>query len=120
MLSGLLGSIGMLDEKREYRGARGTRFVIAPGTPLAAKPPKWVVAAQLVETTRLYARMVAAVQPGWIEGVAGSLLRREYPDPHWVSSRGQVSAYETVTLYGLQLASARRVSYGAGRAAGGA
>jgi ATP-dependent helicase HrpA len=113
VLSGLLGSIGLLDEKREYWGARGTRFVIAPGTPLAAKPPKWVVAAQLVETTRLYARMVAAVQPGWIEGVAGPLLRREYSDPHWVSARGQVSANETVSLYGLQLANARRVSYGA-------
>ncbi|HEY1900524.1 MAG TPA: ATP-dependent RNA helicase HrpA [Steroidobacteraceae bacterium] len=113
ILSGLLGSIGTLDEKREFLGTRGTRFVIAPGTPLAAKPPKWVVAAQLLETTRLYARMVGAVQPGWIEGVAGHLLRREYSDPHWVSSRGQVSAYESVTLYGLQLASARRISYGA-------
>jgi ATP-dependent helicase HrpA len=113
VLSGLLGSIGLLDERREYLGARGTRFVIALGTPLAAKPPKWVVAAQLLETTRLYARMVAAVQPGWIEGVAGHLLRREYCDPHWVSSRGQVSAYESVSLYGLPLASARRISYGA-------
>jgi ATP-dependent helicase HrpA len=113
VLSGLLGSIGLLDERREYLGARGTRFVIAPGTPLAAKPPKWVVAAHLLETTRLYARMVAAVQPGWIEGVAAHLLRREYSDPHWVSSRGQVSAYESVSLYGLPLASARRISYGA-------
>ncbi len=113
ILSGLLGSIGLLDERREFLGARGTRFIIAPGTPLAVKPPKWVVAAQLLETTRLYARMVAAVQPGWIEGVAGPLLRREYTDPHWVSSRGQVSAYESVALYGLQLASGRRVNYGA-------
>jgi ATP-dependent helicase HrpA len=113
VLSGLLGSIGLLDERREYLGARGTRFVIAPGTPLATKPAKWVVAAQLLETTRLYARMVAAVQPGWIEAVAGPLLRREYSDPHWVSSRGQVSAYESVSLYGLPLASARRISYGA-------
>jgi ATP-dependent helicase HrpA len=113
ILSGLLGSIGLLEERREFLGARGTRFVIAPGTPLAAKPPKWVVAAQLMETTRLYARMVAAVQPGWIEGAAGPLLRREYTDPHWVSSRGQVSAYESVSLYGLPLASGRRISYGA-------
>jgi ATP-dependent helicase HrpA len=113
ILSGLLGSIGLLTERREYLGARGTSFVIAPGTPLATKPPKWLVAAQLVETTRLYARMVAAVQPGWIEAAAGPLLRREYTDPHWVSSRGQVSAYESVSLYGLQLASARRVGYGA-------
>jgi len=113
ILSGLLGSIGLLEERREFLGARGTRFVIAPGTPLAAKPPKWLVAAQLVETTRLYARMVAAVQPGWIEGAAGPLLRREYTDPHWVSSRGQVSAYESVSLYGLPLASGRRIGYGA-------
>ncbi|HTB68210.1 MAG TPA: ATP-dependent RNA helicase HrpA, partial [Steroidobacteraceae bacterium] len=113
VLSGLLGSIGLLDERREYLGARGTRFVIAPGTPLAAKPPKWVVAAQLLETTRLYARMVAAVQPGWIEGVASHLLRREYSDPHWIPERGQVSAYESVSLYGLPLASGRRISYGA-------
>ncbi|MGC1457456.1 MAG: ATP-dependent RNA helicase HrpA, partial [Steroidobacteraceae bacterium] len=113
ILCGLLGSIGLQDERREFLGARGTRFVIAPGTPLAGKPPKWVVAANLVETTRLYARMVAAVQPGWIEAVAGHLLRREYSDPHWVSSRGQVSALESVTLYGLPLASGRRISYGA-------
>jgi ATP-dependent helicase HrpA len=112
ILSGLLGAIGSLDERREYAGARGTRFVIAPGTPLASKPPRWVVAAQLLETTRLYARMVGAVQPGWVEAVAGPLLRREYSDPHWVSSRGQVSAYESVSLYGLQLASGRRISYG--------
>jgi len=113
ILSGLLGSIGLQDERREFLGARGTRFVIAPGTPLANKPPKWVVAANLLETTQLYARMVAAVQPGWIEGVAGHLLRREYSDPHWVSSRGQVSAFESVTVYGLPLASGRRISYGA-------
>jgi ATP-dependent helicase HrpA len=113
ILSGLLGCIGLQDERREFLGARGTRFVIAPGTPLASKPPKWVVAANLLETTRLYARMVAAVQPGWIEAVAGHLLRREYSDPHWVSSRGQVSALESVSLYGLPLASARRISYGA-------
>ena len=113
VLSGLLGCIGLLDERREYLGARGTRFVVAPGTPLAAKPPKWVVAAHLLETTRLYARMVAAVQPGWIEGVAGHVLRREYSDPHWVAARGQVSAYESVSLYGLPLASRRRISYGA-------
>ena len=67
VLTGFLGSIGTLDEKREYEGARGSRFVIAPGTPLASKPPKWVVAANLMETTRLYARMVAAVEPQWIE-----------------------------------------------------
>ena len=112
ILSGLLGSIGVLDEKRVYEGARGTRFVIAPGTPLASRPPKWVVAASLLETTRLYARMVAAVQPGWIEAAGQHLLKREYTDPHWVADRGQVTAYESVSLYGLLLAAQRRVNYG--------
>ena len=91
MLSGLLGSIGLLDERREYLGARGTRFVVAPGTPLAAKPPKWVVAAQLLETTRLYARMVAGrcSRAGSRRGRRPTpLLRREYADPHWAAARG--------------------------------
>ena len=80
ILTGFLGGIGALDEKREYDGARGTRFVIAPGTPLASKPPKWVVAASLMETTRLYARMVAAVEPQWIESAAVHLIKHSYSD----------------------------------------
>lgn len=113
ILTGFLGSIGSLDERREYDGARGTRFVIAPGTPLASRPPRWVVAGSLVETTRLYARMVAAVDPGWIEAAGAHLIKRTYTEPEWVASRGFVSALETVTLYGLTLASRRRVNYGA-------
>ena len=113
ILTGFLGSIGSLDEKREYDGPRGMRFVIAPGTPLASKPPKWVVAGSLLETTRLYARMVAAIDPGWIESAGAHLLKRTYTEPHWVRQRGFVSAFETVTLYGLTLASRRRVNYGA-------
>jgi ATP-dependent helicase HrpA len=113
ILTGFLGSIGNLDERREYDGPRGMRFVIAPGTPLASKPPKWVVAGSLLETTRLYARMVAAVDPGWIEAAGAHLLKRTYTEPHWVEERGFVSAFETVTLYGLTLASRRRVNYGA-------
>src|SRR5262249_52395287 len=74
ILTGFLGSIGNLDEKREYDGPRGMRFVIAPGTPLASKPPKWVVAGSLVETTRLYARMVAAVASSWIESAGARLI----------------------------------------------
>jgi len=113
ILSGFLGSIGELDERREYNGPRGVRFVIAPGTPLAAKPPRWIVAGSIVETTRLYARMVAAVDPGWIEAAGSHLLKRSYSEPHWVHTRGFVSAYESVALYGLTLAAKRRVNYGA-------
>ena len=113
ILTGFLGSIGELDEKREYNGPRGLRFVVAPGTPLASKPPRWIVAGSLVETTRLYARMVAAVDPGWIEGAGAHLLKRSYSEPHWVGARGFVSAYESVALYGLTLAARRRVNYGA-------
>jgi ATP-dependent helicase HrpA len=113
ILTGFLGSIGNLDERREYDGPRGLRFVIAPGTPLASRPPKWVVAGSLIETARLYARMVAAVDPGWIEAAGAHLLKRVYTEPHWVDTRGYVSAFETVSLYGLTLASRRRVNYGA-------
>ena len=113
ILTGFLGSIGNLDEKREYDGPRGMRFVIAPGTPLASKPPKWVVAGSLLETTRLYARMVAAVDSGWIESAGAHLIKRTYSEPHWVQGRGFVAAFESVSLYGLTLASQRRVNYGA-------
>jgi ATP-dependent RNA helicase HrpA len=113
ILTGFLGSIGNLDEKREYDGPRGMRFVIAPGTPLASKPPKWVVAGSVVETTRLYARMVAAIDPGWIESAGAHLVKRTYTEPHWVEGRGFVAAFESVSLYGLTLASRRRVNYGA-------
>jgi len=112
VLTGFLGSIGLLDENREYLGARGTRFVIAPGTPLANKPPKWVVAGSLVETTRVFARMVAAVEPQWIESAGAHLLKRTYVEPHWVEQRGFVAAFETIAIYGLPLASRRRVNYG--------
>ncbi|HEV7446916.1 MAG TPA: ATP-dependent RNA helicase HrpA [Steroidobacteraceae bacterium] len=113
ILTGFLGSIGNLDEKREYDGPRGMRFVIAPGTPLASKPPKWVVAGSLLETTRLYARMVAAVDSSWIESAGAHLIKRSYSEPHWVEGRAFVAAFESVSLYGLTLASRRRVNYGA-------
>ncbi|HVS75438.1 MAG TPA: ATP-dependent RNA helicase HrpA [Steroidobacteraceae bacterium] len=112
ILTGFLGSVGTLDQKREYAGPRGMRFVLAPGTPLAARPPKWIVAGSLVETTRLYARMVASVNPAWVERAGAHLVRRGYSEPHWVGRRGFVAAYESVALYGLPLASRRRVNYG--------
>jgi len=112
ILTGFLGNIGALDEKREYDGARGSRFVVAPGTPLASKPPKWVVAASLMETTRLYARTVAAVEPQWIEAAGEHLLKRSYSEPHWVEERGFVAAFESIALYGLTLSSRRRINLG--------
>src|SRR5690606_23634478 len=86
-------------------------FVIAPGTPLSSKPPKWVVAASMMETTRLYARMVAAIEPQWIEAAGAHLLKRSYSDPPWVAARGFVAAFETITPYGLTLAARRRVNF---------
>ena len=111
ILTGFLGGIGQLDEKRDYLGARGTRFVIAPGTPLASKPPKWLVAASLLETTRMYARMVAMVEPQWIEAAGEHLLKRQYSEPHWVAARGFVAALVTASLYGLTLSAQRRINY---------
>ncbi|HEY2037366.1 MAG TPA: ATP-dependent RNA helicase HrpA [Steroidobacteraceae bacterium] len=112
ILTGFLGSVGSLNQRREYEGPRGMRFFVAPGTPLAAKPPKWLVAGSLVETTRLYARMVASINPAWMERAAAHLVKRSYSEPHWVASRGFVAAYESVSLYGLSLATRRRVNYG--------
>jgi ATP-dependent helicase HrpA len=112
ILTGFLGSVGTVNQRREYDGPRGIRFVIAPGSPLAAKPPKWVVAGSLIETTRLYARMVASINPAWIERAGAHLAKRTYSEPHWVADRGFVAAYESVSLYGLSLASRRRVNYG--------
>jgi len=112
LLPGLLGNLGEKTERGDYLGARGLRFVIAPGSPLRDKPPKWVMAATLAETQRVYARTVAAVDAEWIETAAHHLVRRSYGDPEWLPQRGYVSARETVTLYGLTLAAGRRVNYG--------
>ena len=111
ILTGFLGGIGVLDEGRNYLGARDARFVIAPGTPLARRPPRWIVAASLVETQRLYARMVAQVQPSWIESAGAHLVRRSYSEAEWVAARGMVMARETVSLYGRVLSSGRQVNF---------
>ena len=97
---------------REYLGTRNTRFVIAPGTPLAKKPPRWVVAAELVETSRLFARTVARIDPEEVEKLAAHLVKRQYSEPRWDAKRGSVVATERVTLYGLPLVVGRRVQYG--------
>jgi ATP-dependent helicase HrpA len=111
ILTGFLGGIGVLDEGKVYLGARDTRFVIAPGTPLQKRPPRWVVAASLVETQRLYARMVAQVQPAWIESAGAHLVRRTYGEAEWDPVRGAARARETVSLYGRTLSSGRLVDF---------
>src|SRR5215218_2412518 len=124
LLAGLLSHVGLQMEPakqrdgkpgrpgREYLGTRSTRFVIAPGTPLAKKPPRWVVAAELVETSRLFARTVARVDPETVEKLAEHLVKRQYSEPRWDAPRGSVVATERVTLYGLPLVVGRRVQYG--------
>ncbi|MEX1993422.1 MAG: ATP-dependent RNA helicase HrpA [Steroidobacteraceae bacterium] len=112
LLCGMLGGIGERTETGDYLGARGLRFAIAPGTLLCERPPRWVMAATLVETRRVYARMVADVEPGWIEAAAPHLLKRSYDEPEWSPERGFVAARETVVLYGLVLSAGRRVNFG--------
>ncbi len=111
ILSGFLGTIGERAERRDYLGTRGTRFTLAPGTPVAKRPPRWIVAGSIIETTRPYARMVAAVEPRWIENVAGHLVRRSWAEPHWLAEKGYVAAFESASLYGLTLIARRRVNF---------
>jgi len=113
MLSGLLGNIGIKsDEDEWYLGARGIKFWRHPGAHLSKRPGRWIVAAELVETTRLYARGIAAIQPEWIPGLAGHLLKKQLLDPHWEKKRAEVVAVERATLYGLVIYNDRRVNYG--------
>ena len=112
IVTGLLDHIGLHDERGDYLGARGRRFRIFPGSGVAKKPPRWVVAAELIETSQLFAHRVASVQPEWIEAAAGPLLSREHYDPAWHKRRGQVLARERVKLFGLPLADDRKVDFG--------
>ena len=139
LLTGLLSQIGMQDQgevkassvahlrgeararalrqaakkaRNEYTGARGTRFAIYPGSPVSKKPPAWLMAGELVETSRLWARQVARINPDWIEPIAGHLTRRSYSDPHWSRKRGAALATEKVMLYGLPIVPGRKVQYG--------
>jgi ATP-dependent helicase HrpA len=113
LLSGLLGNIGFKDgESETYAGARGIRFTIAPGSSLKKSRPKWVMAAELVDTTKLYARCVAKIEPDWIEPLARGLTQSTYTDPRWDRKMGMVNAWERVSLYGLTIIPKRRVHYG--------
>lgn len=133
LLAGLLGNIGLKGDNREYQGARGIRFSIFPGSVLfkpqktapsqphtgpeatpsrTSSGPKWLMAAELTETTRLYGRTLAHIEPEWIEPLAGHLIRRHYFEPHWEKKTARVSAFENVSLYGLIVEARRKINYG--------
>ncbi|HEY3010467.1 MAG TPA: ATP-dependent RNA helicase HrpA [Micromonosporaceae bacterium] len=113
LLAGLLSHIGVFDpEKRDYLGARGARFAVFPGSALFRRTPRWLMAAELVETSRLWARIVAKIEPDWVEPLAGHLVKRQYSEPHWEKKRGSVVAQERVTLYGVPIVTARTVNFG--------
>ncbi|MEV0145822.1 MULTISPECIES: ATP-dependent RNA helicase HrpA [unclassified Nonomuraea] len=124
LLAGLLSHIGVkdvMDKQRpadgrrpiqEYLGARNARFAIFPGSALAKKQPQWVMSAELVETSRLWARVNARIEPGWVEPLAQHLVKRTYSEPHWEKDQGAVIALEKVTLYGVPLVTGRKVNYG--------
>src|SRR5690606_26916544 len=124
ILAGLLSQIGILDERTaaksankakgekrriaEYRGARGIRFSIFPGSGLRKKSPQAVMAAEIVETSRMFARTVAAIDPAWAEALAGDLAKRQVSEPHWSKDAGAAVAYEKVTLFGVEIIPRRR------------
>ena len=116
LLTGLLGNIGSKAVESDFRvppylGARGIKFWIWPGSARAKKAGRWILAAEIVETSRMFARCVADIEPEWIEAAAGDLLRRNWTEPHWEKSRGEVVAFERGTLYGLTIYQQRRVSF---------
>ncbi|HFK7185150.1 TPA: ATP-dependent RNA helicase HrpA [Serratia odorifera] len=112
LLTGLLSHIGQKDaDKQEYSGARNARFAIFPGSGLFKKPPKWVMVAELVETSKLWGRIAARIEPEWIEPLAQHLVKHHYSEPHWSKSQGAVMASEKVTLFGLPIVAARQVNY---------
>ncbi|CAH0525932.1 ATP-dependent RNA helicase HrpA [Vibrio hippocampi] len=113
LLVGLLSHVGVKDqEKNDYQGARNARFHIFPGSGLFKKQPKWIISAELVETSKLWGRIVAKIQPEWIEPVAKHLIKRSYSEPHWSKKRAAVMAHEKVMLYGVPIVPKRLVNYG--------
>ncbi|GAA1772470.1 ATP-dependent RNA helicase HrpA [Luedemannella helvata] len=113
LLAGLLSHLGLYDpDKRDYLGARGGRFSIFPGSVLFKKNPRWLMSAELVETSKLWARVNARIDPEWVEPLAKHLVKRSYSEPHWEMKQGAVIAYEKVTLYGLPIVARRAVNYG--------
>ncbi|AOY90158.1 ATP-dependent RNA helicase HrpA [Marinobacter salinus] len=111
ILAGLLGQIAVKVEKKEYLATRNRKVMIFPGSKVAKTGPKWIVATEIVETSRVFARMVAAIQPEWIEPLAGHVVKHHFFEPHWEQKRAQVMGYEKVTLYGLDVVPKRRIPY---------
>ncbi|HEY3478662.1 MAG TPA: ATP-dependent RNA helicase HrpA, partial [Streptomyces sp.] len=113
LLAGLLSHLGLKDtDKNEYLGARSAKFAVFPGSALFKKPPRWIMSAELVETSRLWARVNARIEPEWVEPLAQHLVKRTYSEPHWEKDQAAVMAYERVTLYGVPLVAQRKVNYG--------
>ena len=112
ILAGFLSHVGQKTEDGDYNGARNRKFMLFPGSGIFKKRPKWVVSAELVETSRLYARTNARIAPEWLEPLANHLIKRKYLEPHWSTKRGQVMAYEQVALFGLIIVPRRAVGYG--------
>lgn len=111
ILAGLLGQVAVKFEKKEYLATRNRKVMIFPGSKVAKTGPKWIVATEIVETSRVFARMVAAIEPEWIEPLAGHVVKHNYFEPHWEQKRAQVMGYEKVTLYGLDVVPKRRIPY---------
>ena len=112
LLTGLLGNIGMKGDEREYIGARNRKFLMFPGSGLFNAQPKWLMAGEIVETSKIYSRINAKIEPQWIEQKAKHLLNHTYNNPHWEKSRAQVGALENITLYGVLISAQRKVNYG--------
>ncbi|MFI3247086.1 MAG: ATP-dependent RNA helicase HrpA [Ferrimonas sp.] len=112
LLTGLLSHIGQKEAEGHFKGARNSKFHLFPGSRLAKKPPKWVVAAELTETSRLFARTVAKIDPAWIEPIAAHLVKKSHSEPHWEKKPGSVLAFEQVALFGLIIVAKRKVQYG--------
>lgn len=111
LLCGLLGNLGFNHEEREYLGARNRKFTIFPGSSLSKKTPKWIMAAELLETSKLFAHTVAKIEPEWVIAAAQHLVKRQHFEPHYDSRSGQVMVYEKITLYGLVIVEKKSVSY---------
>ncbi len=111
ILAGLLGQVAVKVERKEYLATRNRKVLIFPGSKVAKTSPKWIVATEIVETSRVFARVVASIQPEWIEPLAGHIVKHHYFEPHWEQKRAQVVGYEKVTLYGLDIVAKRRVPY---------
>ncbi len=112
LLAGLLGNVAMRDDEKSFIGARNTKLFIHPSSSLFKRKPKWLLAGELVETTKLYARNNAVIDISWVESLAKHLIKHSYSDPHWQKKRGQVGGYESITLYGLPIVSRRHCNYG--------